>query len=82
MTAAGRDDTTVITFHCRRCQWPLGEVVGPDTLRVGGVEFPVGRRLDVLCPRCKYVARWFPEPKPVCRKKGLTNVDAGTHNDS
>jgi hypothetical protein len=69
-----------LTFHCLKCQQELGDVLGPDLLRIGGREVRVDRKVTLLCPnpKCRYENTWRPEPKCVRpTEKHLDNCDVG-----
>jgi hypothetical protein len=52
-----------LTFHCPHCQRYIGDVLGPNLLRINGIDHPVRRRLDLLCPdpKCRRHITWCPE---------------------
>jgi DNA-directed RNA polymerase subunit RPC12/RpoP len=49
-----------LTYHCVRCQWPVGVVRGPRALQLGGAV--IRRRVEIRCANCGHRFYWQPMP--------------------
>jgi hypothetical protein len=68
-TAAATDRNA---FRCTHCAQYLGDVLGPDRLRINGIVFPVRRSKQLICPSCNQLVIWYAR-----EAKGLDNRPAG-----